>query len=82
MDIRVGFSEFDALAGRVCVGWCEFDCLDVSASIVAPPPQILTPGGGRARYDSGKKPYSELQEAEDEQIILALLMEIAADVLV
>lgn len=86
MDVRVGWAEFDtdATPFLVCVGWVEFD--------VAAPNEVATvpayrPGGGVSRYHS----YSQQQydipvddfpsEADEEEIIISILLEISSHVL-
>lgn len=78
--VNVGWAEFDALgaAYQVCVGWAELDCLSPSADPVPP----FRPGGGVRRYHSEHKrnyevPVDPVDEAEEEDIILRVLMEIA-----
>lgn len=79
-DVRVGWAEFDALGAQygVCVGWAELDCLSPTSNPV--PPYSL--GGGVTRYHSyARQDYDipvDVDEAEEEHIILQILMEIAA----
>lgn len=84
LDVRVGWVEFDATARplQVRVGWVEFDA---RVPVAPPAPPVDRPKGGGAGYHP-KYSYEQhiipidlgdATEAEEEEIILALLMEIA-----
>lgn len=88
-DVRVGWAEFDALGApfRVCVGWAEFD----NRSKAVPVPSWKHQGqpyynpGQLPRYRSEKDDnYTvpvelspDADEAEEEEVIMALLIEVA-----
>lgn len=90
IDVRVGWCEFDAQAAPfgVYLGWCEFDNRSDGAAV----PKYVRPGhayynpGQMGRYESRTKRNYEVpvdladdaDEAEEEQVVMALLMEIAA----
>ncbi|HXE49555.1 MAG TPA: hypothetical protein VN663_14345 [Ramlibacter sp.] len=86
----VGWAEFDALStpSGAYVGWAEFD---TQAFVPEPPPVQGRGGGGDRgrtfprfgkRYDSVKKQYNvyieNVDEAEEEDILMKILMEIAS----
>lgn len=77
--VHVGWAEFDALGApyQVCVAWAEFDCQSPTPDTVPP----FRPGGGMSRYHShARQEYVVpvvVDEAEEEDIILRILMEIA-----
>ncbi len=83
VQVSIGWCEFDAI-GQPChaaLGWVELDCRSPNNDIVPP----YRPGGGVTRYHS----YSQQQfdipvddfESDEEEIIMTILMEIAAHVL-
>lgn len=84
MEVRVGWAEFDAIASpfAVFVGWAELDARSPTNDAVPP----FVSGGGVARYHSSSSKQYEIpvldDEAEDEEIILSILTEIAAHVLI
>lgn len=77
---NVGWCEFDTQAGGygACVGWIEFDCLSPDDQ----PVPIYAPRGGVSRYHSLTKSNYDIpvlvDESEEEEIIMQILMEIAA----
>lgn len=83
MLVQVGWAEFDTQSAPVSVqiGWAEFDARSPSNK----PVPAFVPGGGVARYhaNSEKKYLIPVEAApdEEEEIIIAILMEIAAHVL-
>lgn len=81
-DIRVSWAEFDAdfKPISVVVGWAEFDTNSPTGEPV--PPFRQGAGIGRYRRDDDDK-YDVLvdSEGEDEEIVMAILMEISAHVL-
>lgn len=83
MLVQIGWAEFDnkAKLDSVRIGWAEFDVRSPSDK----PVPTYAPGGGVARYHSrSTKKYLIPVEAlpdEEEEIIIAILMEIAAHVL-
>lgn len=83
LDVRVGWAEFDATARPfgVFVGWAEFDTHSPSSAAVPP----YSPGGGIGRYHGGygnyNVPVDTADTDDEEEIILAILMEICAHVL-
>lgn len=83
VSVQVGWAEFDARAqlASVQVSWAEFDARSPDNK----PVPRFAPGGGVARYHSNAtKKYSVPVEAlpdEEEEIIIAILMEIAAHVI-
>lgn len=85
MATFIGWAQFDAKATpyRVAVGWAEFDVKSPTAN----PVPSWQPGGGVARYHSHVSHHYEIPVApiegdEEEEIILALLMEVAAHVVI
>lgn len=82
-QVCVGWAEFDCIANHtsICVGWAELDCRSPTSDDIPP----YRPGGGLSRYHSrADKKYDipvDAREDEEEQIIMKILMEIAADVL-
>lgn len=81
--VAVGWTELDVLARplHVAIGWAE---LDMRATSTAPVPPFA-PGGGVARYHAhASKQYNiplDVDGDDEEEIITAILMEIAAHVL-
>lgn len=79
MQVNIGWCEFDvASTSTVCIGWAEFDCRSPTTDPVPP----FYPGGGVSRYHSSQYerydvPLLDVLEEEEEEIVLALLMEIA-----
>jgi hypothetical protein len=81
-DVRVGWAQFDAAASpfAVLVGWAELDARSPNADPVPP----FVHGGGVARYHSHASQKYDIPldiEGEEEEILLAILAEIAAHVL-
>lgn len=86
--VTVGWAELDANVTpfAVCLGWAELDARSPNADPVPP----FVRGGGVARYHSNAFQKYEIPvqvEAaadpdEEEEIILAILTEIAAHVLI
>lgn len=94
-EVRIGWAEFDTQAAPfgVYLGWCEFDNRSGGEAV----PRYIGGGGGYlaggqtvSRYHSEKnRNYmvpvelpAGADEAEEEEVIMALLMEIAARELV
>lgn len=85
MGVRIGYAEFDALAPPfgVKIGWAEFDARSPDNK----PVPVYQPGGGVKRYYSNsRKKYNiplvaDIGHDEEEEIIIAILMEIAAHVI-
>lgn len=92
MTSFVGFAEFDAQAQprRSFVGWAEFD-----ASAGSSGPVLSFPAGGIGGHSRGprlaryydeserkyKIPVSGINEAEEEEILMQILMEVARHVI-
>ena len=80
-DIRVGWAEFDADSQpiSIVVGWAEFDASSPTGDPVPP----FRQGAGIGRYRNDEDKYDVLvdSEGEDEEIVMAILMEISAHVL-
>lgn len=74
----IGWAEFDTRGVGCFVGWAELDCLSPNDNPVPP----FIPGGGTTRYHSAKQRRYDIpvdvDEDEEEQIVLQILMEIAA----
>jgi hypothetical protein len=84
MDVRIGWAQFDVAAApfAVCVGWAELDARSPTADPVPP----YGAGGGVSRYHSyAQNQYDipvDVDPDEEEQIIVTIMMEIAAHALV
>lgn len=84
LDVRIGWAQVDVAAApfAVCVGWAELDARSPTADPVPP----YGAGGGVSRYHSYALQQYEIpvdvDPDEEEQIILTIMMEIAAHVLV
>jgi hypothetical protein len=85
-SVSIGWAEFDTQATpyRVNVGWAELDTRSPNNK----PTPFYTDGGGVSRYYSHAQKQYEIElaadaagELEEEEMILALLMEITAHVL-
>lgn len=81
-DIRVSWAEFDVdnKPISIVVGWAEFDVSSPTGDPIPP----YEPGIGMGRYrrdDDDKYDVLVDSEGEDEEIVMAILMEISAHVL-
>lgn len=86
VSVEVGWAEFDTQAKpvQVQVGWAEFDVSAKQPDRIEKPhkPPLYAPGLGVGQYynDASQK-YSipvDADETEEEEIIIAILLEIAA----